>query len=148
MVRCGTAKREAPAFSAHQVLKRIASDLTRIRLDDDLTFSDIGAVLGKSEDQAAKYCYGTATMDAVAYARGRKEWGNRFTGSLDALFSSECARHTVSDQDRQTEILQAALVVSAAQSAGKSITNAVSKQRAVLLAARDAIDELLARAAS
>ena len=147
MVRCNVNKRETPAFSAHQVLKRIASDLTRIRIDDDLTFADIGAILGKSEDQASKYCNGLAAMDVVSYARGKKNWGVRFTTSLDALCDEQCRRHAVSDHDRQTEILHAALAISTALSSGEAIDRAVSRNRGVLTAAREAIDELLSKAA-
>jgi hypothetical protein len=42
-------------------------------------------VLGKSEDSAAHYCDGSATMDAVTFGRGKKEWGSRFTGYFDRL---------------------------------------------------------------
>jgi|GEM_PF-1240017 len=72
-------------FSASNVLAALGEALAQIKHEDRLTYGDLGAVLGKSEDQAAKYCDGTATMDAITLARGRREWGSRFTGPYDRL---------------------------------------------------------------
>jgi hypothetical protein len=74
-------------FSASLVVQAIATSLSAIRTEDKLTFSDIGAELGKSEDQAAKYCDGTAVMDAVTLVRGMRAWDGRFGNSILALIN-------------------------------------------------------------
>lgn len=68
MTRRSTASR--PVFSASAVLDAIAAELTVIKHEDGLTYADIGRVLGKSEDQAAKYCAGFADMGVVSFAAG------------------------------------------------------------------------------
>jgi len=72
-------------FSASAVLDAIASELTVIKHEDGLTDADLGRILGKSEDQAAKYRTGLAEMGIVAFAAGKREWNGRFTGALDRL---------------------------------------------------------------
>lgn len=83
MNRTSTVKR--PAYSASNALECVSRALHEIKHDDRLTWADIGAVLGKSDDMAAKYADGTATMDFITYGRARKEWGKRFTGYFDRL---------------------------------------------------------------
>ena len=78
-------ERERPVFSASSVLDVIGRDLSLIKSQDCLTYADLGAVLGKSEDQAAKYCEGSAAMDVVTFARAWREWNGRFAGGLAAL---------------------------------------------------------------
>ena len=45
---------------ASAILTALGDALSRIRQEDRLTWADLGAVLGKSEDQAAKYADGSA----------------------------------------------------------------------------------------
>lgn len=131
-------------FSASAVLDAIARDLSQIKHEDRLTFADIGAVLGKSEDQAAKYCDGSAAMDAVTFARGKREWNGRFTGSLDRL----CEQTRVGggdDRERECSVLKAALALSVALADGKLTDDEIRKNRGTLEAAKQAIEEVLAR---
>ena len=81
MTRQSTPQRSI--FSASHVLQAIAAELSTIKHEDGLTDADIGRVLGKSEDQAAKYRTGLAEMGIVAFAAGKREWNGRFTGALD-----------------------------------------------------------------
>ena len=135
--------RSRAVFSASAVLAEIAEALSAIKREDGLTFSDLGALLGKSEDQAAKYCDGSATMDAITFARGKREWNGRFTGGVDKLCveSRPCGDH---DRTRQNKVLAAALALSVALVDDDEVTPAeVRANRATLESARDAIDAVL-----
>jgi hypothetical protein len=138
--RQSTASR--PVFSASAVLEAVAAELATIKHEDRLTYSDLGALLGKSEDQAAKYCEATAEMGVVAYARAKREWNGRFTGALDRL-CVESKPTTVDDRGGQISLLQAALALSVALADGKIDPEEVRANRATLESARDAIDAQL-----
>lgn len=134
-----------PVFSASAVLAQIADALSCIKSEDRLTFSDLGAVLGVSEDQAAKYCDTSSTMNAVTYARAKREWNGRFTGGVDRLChdSRPAKQH---DRSRESKVLKAALSLSIALSDDDEISaDEVRANRATIEAARDALDELLGK---
>lgn len=136
-----------PVFSASHVLEALASELSAIKRDDELTYADMAAVLGKSEDQAAKYCEATATMDVLTFARAKREWNGRFTGALDRLCHDS---RPVADADRirGSKVLKAALALSVALEDDDEITPLeVKANRATIEAARDALDELLRKLA-
>lgn len=146
MTRQSTAKR--PVFSASSVLEAVASELATIKHEDGLTDADIGRVLGKSEDQAAKYRTGLAEMGVVAFAAAKREWNGRFTGALDRL-CVESRPGVVSDRAGQCKVLEAALAMSIALADDDAIVREeVRKNRATLEAARDAIDEQLRKLVS
>lgn len=128
-----------PVFSASAVLDAIASDLSAIKTEDNLTDADIGRVLGKSEDQAAKYRTGLAEMGIVAFAAAKREWNGRFTGSLDRLcVESRPAVHT--DRQAQSTVLAAALALAKALEDDNEIdAEEVRNNRADIEAARDAL---------
>jgi hypothetical protein len=132
-----------PVFSASTILDAVASELSAIKSADRLTFSDLGAVLGKSEDQAAKYCDGSADMGLVSFARGKREWNGRFTGALDRLCIA--SRPTEGcDRARESHVLRAALALSIALADDGEITpDEVRANRATIENARDALDDLL-----
>lgn len=130
-------------FSASSVLDAVGRDLAKIKHDDGLTWADLGRVLGKSEDQAAKYADGTAEMGIVAYAAAKREWNGRFTGTLDKLCveTRPCSDH---DRTRQNKILAAALALSIALEDDDEITpDEVRANLKTLEAAREAIDAVL-----
>lgn len=136
-------EREERCFSASGVLDELGEALTTIRREDGLTFADMAAVLGKSEDQAAKYCAGSAEMGVVAYARAKREWNGRFTGGLHRMCEAGRKRETT-DRERESSVLKAALALSVALADDDQIdANEVRQNRATIEAARDALDELL-----
>lgn len=131
-------------YSASGAVAALGKALGEIKAQDGLTWSDIGAVLGVSEDQAAKYADCSATMNAVTYGRGKKEWNGRFTGYFDRLCVNSrpglgCDRHS------QTAILQAALALSVALEDGEITPEEIRQNRSALESARDALDEQLAK---
>lgn len=138
--RQSTARRTA--YSASNAVQAIADALTEIKAADHLTDADIGAVLGKSEDQAAKYRAGLATMDAVTFGRGKREWNGRFTGYFDKLCETTRPGAT-DDRKGQTSLLAAAMAFSVALEDGQFSAEEVRANRSTLEAARDAIDDRL-----
>lgn len=140
MTRQSTPQRSI--FSASSVLDAIASELTTIKHEDGLTDADIGRVLGKSEDQAAKYRSGLAEMGVIAYAAGKREWNGRFTGALERLCVNS-RPGTVCDRSSLTFVLQAAAGLSKALEDGVITAAEVRDNRSTLEAARDAIDAQL-----
>jgi transcriptional regulator with XRE-family HTH domain len=136
-------QRDRIAFSASAVLDTIGTALTTIRIEDKLTFADMAAVLGKSEDQAAKYCAGSAAMDVVTYARARREWNGRLDGALDRL-CHDSRPTSDADRHRHSKVLKAALALSIALEDDDEITpHEVRANRGTIEQARDALDELL-----
>ncbi|UXC93110.1 hypothetical protein EGM87_22705 [Sphingobium sp. RSMS] len=138
-------ERETPVFSASKVLETVGNDLALIKSQDRLTYADLAAILGKSEDQAAKYCEGTAEMGVVAFARAWREWNGRFAGGLAALcHDSRPNKHC--DRVRQSRVLEAALALSVAlEDDGEVRPSEVRDNLPALEAARDALDELIRR---
>lgn len=119
--------------------------LSRIRQEDRLTWAAMGEVLGKSEDQVAKYADGSATMDVATFYRGKAHWNGRFTGLADQIV--EEARGEACGQHAQSQILKAAFALSVALEDGKVTVEEVRANRTTLVNARDAIDAQLARLA-
>lgn len=132
-----------PVFSASTVLEAVGDELALIKSQDKLTWVDVGAILGVSDDMAAKYADGSAAMNIVAFARGKREWNGRFTGKLDQLCvdTRPCSD---ADRTRQSKVLKAALALSMAlEDDGEITPDEVRASRATLEAARDAIDAVL-----
>lgn len=136
-----------PVFSASAVLDAIATALSAIKHEDRLTYSDIGAILGKSEDQAAKYCDGSATMDAVTFARGKREWNGRFTGAYDRL-CVESRPISCSDRIHKNKIMQAVAALSEALLDADDLSADEHRSvRSRLEEGRDAIEAILGKPA-
>lgn len=131
-------------FSASTALEAAGRALNEIKTADRLTWADVGAVLGVSEDQAAKYADGTATMNFVTFYRGKREWNGRFTGYLDRL-CADSRPGKVDDRQAQTSLLEAALAFAVALQDGDFTPEEVRANRHTLENARDAIEAQLAK---
>lgn len=131
-------------YSASHAVEAVGRALNEIKSQDRLTWSDIGAVLGKSEDQAAKYADGSATMDFITFGRGKREWNGRFTGYFDRL-CVDSRPGVIDDRHGQCTILEAALALSVALTDGDISAEEVRQNRATLENAREAIDAQLAK---
>lgn len=129
--------------SASSILECLGRDLLQIKHEDRLTFSDLGRILGKSEDQAAKYCEGTAEMGVTAFYFAKQAWNGRFTGRADALVGR--GPDNTCDRSKESRVLKAALALSVALEDGEVDVNEIHANRATLEAARDAIEGLLSR---
>lgn len=140
--RASTANR--PVYSASAAALALGKAIGEIKHQDGLTWADIGAVLGKSEDQAAKYADGTAVMDFITYGRGKQYWNGRFTGYFERL-CVDSRPGTVSDRHCQTSLLEAALAFSVALEDGEFSPQEVLANRHTLESAKDAIEAMLAK---
>ena len=136
MTRQSTAKR--PTYSASNALEALGQAINQIKSQDGLTWSDIGAVLGVSDDQAAKYADGSATMNVVTYGRGKREWNGRFTGDFERL-CIDSRPGKVCDRSTLTAVLDAAASLSKALEDGEITPIEVRDHRPQLEAALDAI---------
>jgi hypothetical protein len=114
-------------LSASAMLDIIGADLIQIRHEDGLTWSDMGRVLGKSEDQAAKYADGSAEMGVVAYLFARREWGTRITGRVQALVDGNRSR--IADAQILPDVLEGARGLSVAISDGKYCLRDIRQNR-------------------
>lgn len=130
-------------FSASNALDLIGSTLADIKREDGLTYADLGRVLGKSEDQASKYCEGSAEMGAVAFMLAWREFNGRFAGPLGRF--CEETRPIGCDHSGQSSILKAALALSVALEDGEVTPEEVLANRSTLENARDAIEAQLAK---
>lgn len=142
MTRTSTANR--PVFSASSALEAAGRALNEIKSQDRLTWADVGAILGKSDDMAAKYADGSATMDFITFYRGKREWNGRFTGYIDRL-CVDSRPGTIDDRHGQCTILEAALALSVALTDGDISAEEVRANRATLENAKDAIEAQLAK---
>lgn len=131
-------------YSASAAVQALGKALGEIKAQDHLTWSDMGAVLGVSEDQAAKYADGSATMNFVTFGRGKREWNGRFTGYFDRLCEGSRPGRP-DDRIGHTSILEAALALSVALQDGDISSEEVRANRHTLENARDAIEAQLAK---
>ena len=133
-----------PAYSASNALDAIGKALGEIKAQDRLTWGDIGAVLGVSDDQAAKYADGTAAMSAVTFGRGKREWNGRFTGYFDRL-CVDSRPGAVNDHSTLSVLLDLAAKISVTLEDGRIDAAEVHAHRTELENARDAIDAQLGK---
>lgn len=78
-------------FSASSAVDTQNRVLTTIKSDDAATWTDIGRVLGKSEDRAAAYANTASPIDMPTFLAGCREWGGRFADPLLALVGGRWA---------------------------------------------------------
>lgn len=140
-----TSTRSKPVFSASSVRDTIAETLSSIKEEDDLTYADMGRIMGKSADRAEAYCRGNfSDMSGFSLLAAWREWNGRFVGPIRALV--EGSRPGVQgDHAGQSAILKAALALSVALEDGQVDAEEVRENRSTLEQARDAIDEQLAK---
>jgi hypothetical protein len=72
--------------SASKIMATMGESLRAIKEADKLTYGDVGQAIGRSDDQASKYCEGTAMMPADAFLRACDRWNGRFANPVYALF--------------------------------------------------------------
>jgi hypothetical protein len=141
----GTSTKSRPVYSASNAVAALANALSQIKVEDDLTDEDMGAILGKSADRVRSYRQGLSCMDAITFGRAKREWNGRFTGDFDRLcVESRPARHT--DRECESHVLKAALALSVALADDNSITpDEIRANRPTIEAARDALTSLLGK---
>jgi hypothetical protein len=140
--RQSTASRRV--FSASNALKVVGDALADIKREDGLTYTDLGRVLGKGEDQASKYCDAAADMGLVSFLLAWREFNGRLMGPVKC-FVEETRPIATDDRRGHTTILEAALALSVALQDGAITAEEVRANRATLENARDAIEAQLAK---
>jgi hypothetical protein len=127
--------------SASGLLEALGRDLAQIRIDDRLTWADLGRVFGKSEDQAAKYADGTAEMPVTAYLFAQREWGTRISGRVEALVSAD--RAPVHDHHVLPELLGCAKGLADGLTDGRLCLRDIGANRAEIEGTITALQSLL-----
>ncbi|MET3826539.1 hypothetical protein ABIC16_002232 [Sphingomonas sp. PvP055] len=97
------------------MLDTLGESLKAIKERDGATDSDLGAVLGKSEDRAAAYRAGAADMGVVSFLRGCKEWDGCFANGVLGLVGMKLVpieAESVDDQASVTTLLSFAMALS------------------------------------
>lgn len=141
MNRQSTANRKP--YSASNALDAVARAISEIKHQDGLTWADVGAIIGKSDDQAAKYAEGSATMDFITFGRARKEWGKRFTCYFDQLCGEGQAPGECDRRDMASVAIAAAKMAEALEDDGMIDADEVRANAKPLAAAFDAIGRQL-----
>lgn len=131
-------------YSDSNALEAIGRAIHEIRHHDGLTWTDVGKVLGVSDDQAAKYANGMAAMSLVTYGRGKREWNGRFCGYFDRL-CVDSRPGKINDHGSLTAVLNAAACLAKALEDGDIKPNEVRDHRSELEAAYDAIGAQLGK---
>lgn len=130
-------------LSAFALVEAIGRDLSEIRHQDGLTWADVGRILGKSEDQAAKYADGSAEMPVTTFLFGLREWGARLSGRAEALISA--ARGPSDPRQALPALLACASGLAAALADGSISDGEIRANRRALEDAAGQISALLAR---
>jgi len=73
------------SFSASHAVEKAGEILSRIKSEDNLTFADLGVIIGKSRYQAERIAKGNAVMDMPTFLRACDYWGERFADKVLAL---------------------------------------------------------------
>lgn len=117
--------RQRRTFSASKAVEVQGKALSEIKADDDITFKDIGRVLGKSEDRAAVYSAGGSAMDLPTFLAGCDAWGGRFADPLLALAGGRWAETgAVCTGDEQAALTLATLLPAIIEIEADGITKA------------------------
>jgi hypothetical protein len=130
-------------LTSSRILGALAEDLSKIKSEDSLTWVEVGEVLGVSDDQAAKYADGSATMNIVTFTRGKLAWNGRFTGKLDKLV--EAAAGEIDGHHVLTLLFTAGGEIARALEDGSLSDSEILKARKHLEDLKAAIDKLLCR---
>lgn len=128
---------------ASKLIDALATCLTAIKDEDQLTDADLGAVMHKGADQGAKYRTGLAEMGAVAFLRGCERWNGRFANDALALVGMKLvplAKAEVSDGAMSTRLSRLMLEWSIAMEDGEVDEIELARMKRTLIDAAEAID--------
>jgi len=64
------------------LLAAIGTALLQIKNEDRLTLTDMGAILGRSDEMVAQYIAGEAEMGVTVWFRAQEAWGSRLDDKL------------------------------------------------------------------
>ena len=136
------------SVSALEMMEAIGASLSAIKAEDGLTDADLGAELGKSEDQAAKYRTALAEMPATVFIRACRRWNGRFANRIFGLFGGKLVMldpGRESDRAGQTALMRAVLALQDALEDDVLDDVELVQRRGILEEAGRAIDQWRAR---
>lgn len=139
------------SFCVSDALDTLGEDIATIRVEDGLTWIDVGRELGKCKDRARDYSKAVSEMPLSAFLLGCRRWNGRFGGRVLAMIGKrladlETTADTIPDRAKESSVLAAALSLSVALADGKITDEEIVANRQTLENANAAIDALLARA--
>jgi hypothetical protein len=133
---------------ASSVMQAIGDALERIKFEDGLTDADLGAELGKSEDQAARYRAGLAEMPATVLHRALTRWDGRFGAEFMALAGGKFVPlepADANDRELPTRLTRLLLELSVALEDGSLSESELRAMRRAVEEAGQAVDQLRER---
>lgn len=141
----------AGAFSASKLLEAVGERIAEIRKANSLTWSDVGAAFGKSDDVAASYAAGLSDMPLSAYIRGTAAMGEAF-GDVAMSFAgfrlTPIRGDGKSDAQLPRPLMELACKIMAAIESGQRVDDAELEEAAdEILEAGRVVDELRNRLA-
>jgi transcriptional regulator with XRE-family HTH domain len=86
------------SFSVSKALDTLGDTLSTIRREDNLTWKEVGRIIGKSEDRASNYASGLGEMPVSAFLLACREWNGRFANATLSMIGMSL----VPDQDDAT----------------------------------------------
>lgn len=131
-------------FSENNMLTAVGDAILEIKAQDRLTWTDIGNVLGVTEDTAAKYASGYSAMTFATFMRGKREWGGRFAGPVERLVVAS-RPGSVSGHMALTHMLSATSAINAAMADGVLTAREIREHRSLLETARDELETMLSQ---
>ena len=72
-------------FSASRAVEVAGQVLLDIKGEDNLTYTELGAIIGKGPDQAERIAKGNSVMDMPTFLAACDYWGERFADRVMAL---------------------------------------------------------------
>jgi hypothetical protein len=137
-------------FCVSDALDVLGEDIASIRIEDGLTWADVGRGLGKCKDRAQDYSKALSEMPVSAFLLGIREWNGRFAGRALAMVGKrladlETSAAIVSDRAKESSVLKAALALSVALEDDDLKDEEILANRQTLENASASIDALLSR---
>lgn len=105
------------SFSVSKAVDKLGVALKQIKDEDNLSWKEVGRILGKSDDRASDYANGLSEMPIGAFLLGCREWNGRFANSTLELIGQKIAPQAggdIADTDKLRCILRLAHLISAA----------------------------------
>jgi hypothetical protein len=105
------------SFSVSKALSQLGNDLKTIKDEDELTWKEVGRVLGKSEDRASDYATAISEMPVSAFLLGCREWNGRLGNGVMSMIGMKLVDadvEAVSDTEKLTRLLKLAHLIASA----------------------------------
>jgi transcriptional regulator with XRE-family HTH domain len=111
------------SFSVSNAVDTLGAALRTIKDEDNLSWKEVGRILGKSDDRASDYASGLSEMPVGAFLLACREWNGRFANAALALIGQKIAplnSDDIEDTDKLCRLLRLAHLISAAIADSKS----------------------------